>query len=271
MLKDKTIRKWKEQSGGFNRIYFGFPHVGQGHKDESRNVLANQLLLLRFFVSAASLLSSGPKPQYALSNEQGVKKRKAEEVQEDLDDGVDRDPADEDTFSDVDPEDDLLSGRDSLSERRNTAGSWPPRSSPRAGSILVSLRESKPYTLWSLPSLATRLTSMLPSIASSAPALPKGLKAPTLADVHTHLPEPSVPVPKPKVKGEPPSKPRQKDRGYDTWRSFRFYPSDWRGYKHVRTVGYDERDKDLLGKEGTGESGNDAEAVCRMWEFGLRT
>lgn len=281
--KDKMIKKWHEQSGGFNKIYFGFPHVGQGHKDETRNVLANQLLLCRFFVSAAKLLTSGGKPKYALANEQGVKKRKADEIEE-VDPDVEDADEDEDVsegetaFSDLDPEEDLLTGRDSIAEQqqgRRAKATWPPRSPARAGSILITLREAKPYTLWSLPSLATRLTSMLPSVASAAPALPKGLKAPTLADVRASLPEPSVPIPKAKVKGEAQVKPRQKDRGYDTWRSFRFHPSDWHGYKHVRTVGYDERDRDLLSHESGAKAASavaaDAEAVCRMWEFGLRT
>ncbi|CAO1622903.1 unnamed protein product [Sympodiomycopsis kandeliae] len=284
LSSDKTIKKFSEKSGGFSKIYFGFPHVGQGHKDQTRNVLANQLLILRFFVSAATLLTQGEKPQYALSNEQGVKKRKVQEDdegQEDEADNVDDqdgDVSEDDNLSDIDPEDDLKKGINSLLHRQSKSqpqNTWPPRSPSRAGSLLVTLRDAKPYTLWSLTSLATRLTSMLPPIASAAPALPKGLKAPTMADIRRSLPEPSVPKAKPKVKGEAQVTPRAKDRGYDTWRSFRFYPSEWKGYKHVRTVGYDERDKDLLlsntSVDDTTEVENAPDAVCRMWEFGLRT
>ncbi|CAD6981004.1 unnamed protein product [Tilletia controversa] len=47
------------QTRKFSKIWFGFPHVGAGHKDESRNILANQLLL----TGALSLARSIPQQQ----------------------------------------------------------------------------------------------------------------------------------------------------------------------------------------------------------------
>lgn len=47
-------RKFKD----FDKIIFNFPHVGKGIKDQDRNILCNQELLLGFFVQAAKVLSS---------------------------------------------------------------------------------------------------------------------------------------------------------------------------------------------------------------------
>ncbi|EIM20259.1 hypothetical protein WALSEDRAFT_40243 [Wallemia mellicola CBS 633.66] len=72
-LKSKGVRvlfqvdatrldKCKELNGmKFNKIYFGFPHLGLGIKDQDRNVLVNQALILRFFASAQKFLTSGRK------------------------------------------------------------------------------------------------------------------------------------------------------------------------------------------------------------------
>jgi 25S rRNA (uracil2634-N3)-methyltransferase len=42
----------------FDKIFFGFPHVGMGIKDQQRNIHANQKLLNSFFKSAQKFLSS---------------------------------------------------------------------------------------------------------------------------------------------------------------------------------------------------------------------
>lgn len=302
LTSDKIVKKWcqgsgssnKNSRGGFSKVWFGFPHVGQGHKDEQRNVLANQLLLLRFLVSAAPLLSQGSRPKYALDNEQGgnrgTKRKQAEESEEEEEptDDIEDDEGfaagqlegavirrEEETSEDpldLDPEEALAKFNttdgdlDSLSMPSSSAATWPPLPPPRAGSILISLRNSKPYTLWTVPQLGTKLTSLLPPIASTAPALPKGLKAPTLKDIARLFPEPSE-LP-PATKG---GKPRKRDAGYDLWRSFRFEPSMWKEYRHVRTIGSLTADKETEGRDDLLSKAEAGHGECRTWEFGLRT
>ena len=45
------------KSRSFDRIIFNFPHVGAGIKDQDRNILVNQKLLLSFFSSAVKVLA----------------------------------------------------------------------------------------------------------------------------------------------------------------------------------------------------------------------
>ncbi|PWN18092.1 hypothetical protein BCV69DRAFT_285393 [Microstroma glucosiphilum] len=293
LQSDKFVRKWAERAGGLNKVWFGFPHVGMGHKDERRNILANQLLLLRFLVSVAPLLATGEKPRYALLNEQGggkSKKRKGGEEDEDEDEG-NGDAAgeyieegidgalsplgqldEEETLMDDDLADVPLpheAGSDPTTTSATSATTpYPPQSAPRAGSVMVTLRESKPYTLWQLNHLATRLTSMLPLVVASAPALPKGMKAPTIEDVRQNFPEQEGSTKESPAGGNGGGLggQKRKDRGYDVWRSFQFHPREWKGYRHVRTVGAKAGGGDLLSiKEG------EEEASCRTWELGLRT
>lgn len=271
-----------------NKVWFGFPHVGMGHKDERRNILANQLLLLRFLVSVAPLLASGEKPRYALLNEQGGakgKKRKggdddeddegkgeaAEEVTEEGADGAlsplgyldEEEALMDDDLADVPLPHEGTSAPETTSASSSTTP-YPPQSASRAGSVLVTLRESKPYTLWQLNHLATRLTSMLPLVVASAPALPKGMKAPTIEDVRENFPEQEGQSTKENPSGGLGGQ-KRKDRGYDVWRSFQFHPREWKGYRHVRTIGAKTGGGDLLSiKEG------EEEASCRTWELGLR-
>ncbi|KAI8380955.1 uncharacterized protein BYT42DRAFT_593034 [Radiomyces spectabilis] len=54
LAKEKALKKHR-----FSKIVFNFPHAGLGIKDQDRNVLANQELLSKFFLSAEPLLSDG--------------------------------------------------------------------------------------------------------------------------------------------------------------------------------------------------------------------
>ncbi|RPD82158.1 hypothetical protein L226DRAFT_17842 [Lentinus tigrinus ALCF2SS1-7] len=103
----------------FDRIVWNFPHAGKGITDQDRNILSNQLLLLGFLRSAASLLVSGPIP----SIHKAHKKK--------------RDPDDE-------------SGNDAGSDEEKMDDV--PRQA--RGTILITLRNVPPYTLWDLPKLA---------------------------------------------------------------------------------------------------------------------
>ncbi|KAJ3482957.1 hypothetical protein NLI96_g6632 [Meripilus lineatus] len=102
----------------FDKIVWNFPHAGKGITDQDRNILSNQVLLLGFLQSASNLLNLGPKPNATRS-----KKKKARGS---------------------DDEDD--SGTDNGEGMSQTASS--------RGTILITLRNVPPYTLWDLPQLA---------------------------------------------------------------------------------------------------------------------
>ncbi|OSD06186.1 hypothetical protein PYCCODRAFT_1431997 [Trametes coccinea BRFM310] len=104
----------------FDRIMWNFPHAGKGITDQDRNILSNQVLLLGFLRSAAPFLVLGAVPTV-----HKARKRK-------------RNPEEDDS------EDDAADG-----PSRDTG---PPRKT--RGTILVTLRNVPPYTLWDLPKLA---------------------------------------------------------------------------------------------------------------------
>ncbi|TBU34404.1 hypothetical protein BD311DRAFT_682162 [Dichomitus squalens] len=104
----------------FDRIVWNFPHAGKGITDQDRNILSNQVLLLGFLRSAAPFLASGPIPVVH-------KPRKQKRGSDDEDSGDDQENAD-------------TSNIDTARKAR--------------GTILVTLRNVVPYTLWDLPRLA---------------------------------------------------------------------------------------------------------------------
>ena len=83
---------------------------GKGIADQDRNILSNQVLLLAFLRSAAHLLRTGPVPSV-----QSSRKRKAKENSDDEEASADEEP----------------------SEAVQTRGT-----------VLVTLRNVPPYTLW---------------------------------------------------------------------------------------------------------------------------
>ncbi|KAK0558022.1 hypothetical protein OC846_000014 [Tilletia horrida] len=164
----------------FSKIWFGFPHVGAGHKDETRNILANQLLLLRFFVSAASVLTKGPMPAWAEASTNAKRKRKAA----DSDDEAEEQDDDDDFGSD-----DETGPYHSARGPASTFGISHMIAPNRAGSVLVTLRNCSPYTKWDVPTLAKRAQAMLPIISRSAPSLPKGQRVPSSNDLASAFPD----------------------------------------------------------------------------------
>ena len=218
----------KSDQRRWSKVWFGFPHVGAGHKNEHRNVLANQLLILRFLISVAPYLTEGPLPEAI----QGRKRRAASEDDED----------DEEPIEAADDEPDV------------SATSVPPR---RQGSVLITIRNVVPYTLWNIPMLGKRLRDVLQPIAASAPSPPKGIRAPTVSDVDKNGAQ------------------------YVLWRSFEFVPSDWPGYSHRRTVGFVEglstsHNEDLLRRptqppqQGQPSGRHVGTGECRTYELALR-
>ncbi|KAF8652870.1 hypothetical protein AX16_004091 [Volvariella volvacea WC 439] len=117
-------RKW-------DKIVWNFPHAGKGITDQDRNILSNQVLLLDFLKSAAKMLVSGPIPNYT------VKRKKKRSESDDADD--DRSDGEEDITMDDDSE------------------NKPPQSMVQTrGTVLITLRNVPPYTLWDLPRLAKK-------------------------------------------------------------------------------------------------------------------
>ncbi|KAJ2801329.1 hypothetical protein H4R20_003717 [Coemansia guatemalensis] len=54
------LKRYKQlRSKRFSRIVFNFPHTGSGDKDEARNIMLNQQLLLDFFSNVRGLLTDG--------------------------------------------------------------------------------------------------------------------------------------------------------------------------------------------------------------------
>ncbi|KIY73396.1 hypothetical protein CYLTODRAFT_417072 [Cylindrobasidium torrendii FP15055 ss-10] len=98
----------------WDKLVWNFPHAGKGITDQDRNILSNQMLILDFFRSAENMLKRGPRPSI-----QSAKKRKTEDDDQDEDEA----PA--------------------TAEAKATRGS-----------ILLTLRNVPPYTLWNVPKLA---------------------------------------------------------------------------------------------------------------------
>lgn len=236
---NKALRQALRQADGgsktearWSKIVFNFPHVGAGHKDETRNVLANQLLLLRFFTSCAPLLSNGPRPQDLTKQDDGEM-----EFSHELDET-------EPNLSADGGDNDRSGSSDAPSHGENSFYHTP----RKAGSILVTLRNVKPYTLWDVPRLAKRLPEMYHSISKQAPALAKGQKPPSSQDV---------------------SKLLQLGHGkaYQVWRSMSFHPMSYPGYSHRRTCGWREG---LSSHENEDILRGPADAIeCRTWQLGF--
>ncbi|TKY86421.1 hypothetical protein EX895_004570 [Sporisorium graminicola] len=280
----------------WSKVWFGFPHVGAGHKDETRNVLANQLLILRFLVSVAPYLTVGALPSHAPGAASSASnKRKGSDDEDDLDDDLE---ADESEAAEPEAAElDLLgpaateadqSILDETQARISALQAFTPPS--RQGSVLITLRNASPYTLWDVANLAKRLPQMLPVIASTAPALPKGVKKPSLKDLTANglstlspnnLHSRAVSQSKDGGGGGGVDKSGVKRyRSYHLWRSFEFDPTEWRGYQHRRTVGWIEgvsssANEDLLRsrsnqrEEGNVRASKAGGGECRTWEFGL--
>ncbi|CAE6521591.1 unnamed protein product [Rhizoctonia solani] len=111
----KASKKW-------DKVVWNFPHVGLSIADQDRNIAANQSTLLGFLASVKPYLAEGAIPD---PNAKGKSVKKGEDV------------SDEDQDED---EENMMS----IQEEKHKM----------AGSVLITLREQEPYTLWDLPRLA---------------------------------------------------------------------------------------------------------------------
>lgn len=127
----KMSKKW-------DKVVWNFPHVGMSIADQDRNIAANQSTLLGFLASVRRYLAEGAVPD---SNAKGKKDAKSDvyEMSEDEEGGEDA------ALVKAGPK--------------------------RAGSVLVTLREQEPYTLWDLPRLAKN--PVIPKSSRDAPSQPR--------------------------------------------------------------------------------------------------
>ncbi|KAG9073914.1 hypothetical protein FS749_014573 [Ceratobasidium sp. UAMH 11750] len=174
---EKTFKKGQR----WDKVVWNFPHVGMGISDVERNVVANQRVLLGFLKSVAGVLEEGVVVDPG-AGRKGKGKRKEDEVE----------------FSDEDEQGEIV------------------KSGPkRAGSVLVTLREQEPYSLWDLPRLAKNPVVLDKLNSKNAGAQPRYIQV----------------------------------------RSFVFHAEAYPGYEHRRTSGWHEREQALVGPTSGDERG----------------
>ncbi|QRV80149.1 25S rRNA (uridine-N(3))-methyltransferase [Ceratobasidium sp. AG-Ba] len=119
---EKTFKKGER----WDKVVWNFPHVGMGIADVDRNVVANQKVLLGFLKSVANVLERGVVVELNARRGNKGKEKDKDKIE----------------FSDEDEEEESKGG---------------PVGPKRAGSVLVTLREQEPYTLWLIFPLLLRV------------------------------------------------------------------------------------------------------------------
>ncbi|GAA5824396.1 hypothetical protein JCM11251_000405 [Rhodosporidiobolus azoricus] len=245
--KGREMPGAEEGAGGYDKIVFNFPHVGQGITDQSRNIRTNQTLLLDFYRSASLLLRRGTPRAPGTSSSAAAPPRGREDS---------RSPSPTPPPANDDDEDRVAGDTASL----DPSTSFLPTPPSTRGSILLTLRTNPPYSLWLPQQLAVKGHLLSPSILS--------------------LPEYKQRL----VKENGAEQPR-----YKVVKSWAFEPSEWEGYEHRRTLGYEEgrssganEDLELTAKERKakklglaggaeeakdGAGGKKQEAGMRTWEL----
>ncbi|KAG6813234.1 hypothetical protein H0H92_012871 [Tricholoma furcatifolium] len=127
----------------WDRIVWNFPHAGKGITDQDRNILSNQVLILGFLRSASKILALGPVPSIMTPR----KRKKAED--------------DED---EEEPSETMILESEDKEELEFTI---PKEIVKTRGTVLITLRNVVPYTLWDVPRLAKK--PPLPTTGSTPP------------------------------------------------------------------------------------------------------
>ncbi|EIW67953.1 hypothetical protein TREMEDRAFT_33066 [Tremella mesenterica DSM 1558] len=118
--------------GKWSKVIFNFPHAGAGITDQDRNILSNQHLLLGTFRSHKHQRHRSSSSSSSSSSEH---------------------------LSDIEP-DEMYENE----EPQSSLPANPPLSVPnKDGTILITLLDQPPYTLWALPKLAKRPPALCPN------------------------------------------------------------------------------------------------------------
>lgn len=122
--------------------------IGAGIADQDRNILTNQKLLLGFLKSAAPVLSTGTPPRQLQVRSGGSKSKRKRDPDDEEDDGQPEEDEielgveeDDDGWDGVGANDDMDAGEVAVDTPLRPAP-------PRQGVIIVTLRDSEPYTSW---------------------------------------------------------------------------------------------------------------------------
>jgi 25S rRNA (uracil2634-N3)-methyltransferase len=107
--------------------------VGAGIKDQDRNIILNQRLIVDFLQSVATLLAKGKDP----SSVPGSSRRKRKREDDDSDDDEDEGGGQYLDTEDYVVHDNAEQGTSSLRQPPSTRGT-----------VLITLRDAAPYTLW---------------------------------------------------------------------------------------------------------------------------
>ncbi len=197
--------KSKRRTNGekWSKIVFNFPHVGAGIKDQDRNILTNQEMLMSFLKSASGQLSDGPgwfdKPARGKGKGRTSRNTKATKGKKnDNDDDDDEEQIDQikEVDDDMELENEGITSEEEEDQTPITNTLKRFVTPHRQGTILITLRNAPPYTLWEVPRLATH------------PPRTTGI-----------------------VSGQP---------RYRICRFFAFDPALYPGYEHRRTLGFKE-------------------------------
>ncbi|KAF8079115.1 hypothetical protein FPV67DRAFT_96949 [Lyophyllum atratum] len=127
----------------WNRVVWNFPHAGKGITDQDRNILSNQVLILAFLRSASKVLSLGPIPSFTTPKK--PKKGEDDEEEEKEEEAMLVELEEDGGYEFIVPEE--------VVETR--------------GTVLITLRNVVPYTLWDVPRLAKK--PPLPTSGSTPP------------------------------------------------------------------------------------------------------
>ncbi|RXK38696.1 hypothetical protein M231_04006 [Tremella mesenterica] len=151
--------------GKWSKVIFNFPHAGAGITDQDRNILSNQHLLLGTFRSVHPFLTSSSSSSSSSSsinppnhnNPNSISKHKHKHQRHRSSSSSSSSSSEH--LSDIEP-DEMFENQ----QPQSSLPANPPLSVPnKDGTILITLLDQPPYTLWALPKLAKRPPALCPN------------------------------------------------------------------------------------------------------------